>query len=287
MRSSSPKTKALRKAGVLTLIAGALFASVGFGASTAEARKLRVCADPNNLPYSKKDGSGFENKIAEIVADEMGAELTYYWLPERRSFLKETIRAGHCDVVMGVPAAMKSLETTRPYYRSSYVFVQKADQPTIKSYDDPALKDLRIGVQLIGEDGTNTPPVHDLAQRGIVDNIQGYMVYGDATSDTPLSPVVDAVADGDVDVAVVWGPIAGYYAKQQPVELKLTPILIDPTLPVLQMTYGMSMATRPLDTDLHADLEEALRHTQDEIDAVLAEYGVPRIDKPTKIGEVQ
>lgn len=286
MRSSSPRTRTLPQLR-WWLTAATLLVAATLAAVPAESRELRVCADPNNLPYSKKDGSGFENKIAEIIADEMGAELTYYWLPDRRSFLKETIRAGHCDVIMGIPAAVKSLETTHPYYRSTYVFVQRANQPTIKSYDDPALKDRKIGVQLIGEDGKNTPPVHDLAQRGIVDNIHGYMVYGDATSDTPLSPVVDAVAEGEVDVAVVWGPIAGYYAKKSPVELKLTPILIDPTLPVLQMTYGISMATRPLDHDLHADLEAALRNSRHEIDAVLEEYGVPRIDKPTKIGEVQ
>ncbi|WP_245290954.1 substrate-binding domain-containing protein [Methyloligella halotolerans] len=245
----------------------------------AAAGTMRVCADPNNLPYSKKDGSGFENKIAEILADEMGAKLQYYWLPQRRGFMRETINAGRCDVVMGVPSAMRSLETTRPYYRSSYVFLQRKDEPTIRTYDDPALKKLKIGVQLIGEDGLNTPPVHDLGSRGIVENVEGYLVYGDTESKTPLSPVVDAVANGDVDVSIVWGPIAGYYAMHEPVPLKLTPVLIDPTQPVLQMAYGISVGTRHTDMDLYNDLSQALRERKDEIDAVLADYGVPRIDK--------
>ncbi|XSG82023.1 MAG: quinoprotein dehydrogenase-associated putative ABC transporter substrate-binding protein [Methyloligella sp. ZOD6] len=283
MRSSCQTRSLALLAGVLAMSA----MSIGFGAAPAQARELRVCADPNNLPYSKQDGSGFENKIAEIVADDMDAELTYYWFPQGQGFLRETIRAGHCDVVMGVPDAMKSLETTRPYYRSTYMFVQRADEPTIESYDDPALKTLKIGVQLIGEDGTNTPPVHDLAQRGIIDNLKGYPVYGDPESDRPHAPIVDAVAAGDIDVAIVWGPIAGYYARRQPVDLELTPVTIDPTLPVLQMTYGISLATRHLDTDLHADLERALRDRREEIDAVLARYGIPRIDKPTKLGEAQ
>ncbi|MFD0986080.1 quinoprotein dehydrogenase-associated putative ABC transporter substrate-binding protein [Methyloligella solikamskensis] len=268
----------------LAAFSGVAVAMLAAAPATA-ATTLRVCADPNNLPYSKKDGSGFENKIAEILADQMNAKLEYYWMPQRRGFLRETIKAGHCDVVMGVPSAMRTLETTRPYYRSSYVFLQRKGDPTISSYDDPALKKLKIGVQLIGEDGLNTPPVHDLGRRGIVDNIEGYMVYGDPESDTPLSPVVDAVADGDVDVSIVWGPIAGYYAKAEPVPLKLTPILIDPSQPVLQMAYGISIGTRHADLDLHGEVSQALRERSEEIDAVLADYGVPRIDKPQASGK--
>ncbi|QKP78684.1 quinoprotein dehydrogenase-associated putative ABC transporter substrate-binding protein [Methyloligella sp. GL2] len=263
---------------------GAVFTAAPEAAS---ARELRVCADPNNLPYSKKDGSGFENEIAEIIADELGAKLSYYWFPERRTFLRNTIKAGHCDVVMGIPSAMKMLLTTRPYYRSSYAFVQREGEAPVTSFDDPKLRKMKIGVQLLGEDGVNSPPVEILARRGIVGNVEGYMVYGDYGSDAPLSPIMDAVADGDVDVAIVWGPIAGYFASREDPPLQLTPVLFDPSQILMQMTYDMSIGVRKGDTALAGDIGDALRARRDEIDAVLARYGVPRVDKPTKLGEAR
>src|SRR5437868_5194931 len=132
-----------------------------------QARELRVCADPNNLPFSKSDGSGFENRIAALLANEVGADLTYTWFAQRRGFLRNTLNAGKCDVIMGYASGIHVLRATRPYYRTSYVFVRRAGEAPIRSFDDPALRTLRVGVQLIGDDGANTPPVHDLAKRGI------------------------------------------------------------------------------------------------------------------------
>src|SRR5436305_15307964 len=127
--------------------------------TAANARELRVCADPNNRPFSAEDGSGLENKIAEVVARELGADLTYTWFAQRRGFLRNTLNAGKCDLVPGIPAKMEMLRTTRAYYRSGYVFVRKEGTPKIESLDDAALERLNIGVQLIGNNATNTRPV--------------------------------------------------------------------------------------------------------------------------------
>ena len=129
--------------------------------------------------------------------------------------MRKGLKAGLCDVIPGVPTNFKQVRTTRPYYTASYAFVQSPDAKPITSFDDAKLRDARIGVQLVGDDGANTPPMTELAQRGITHNIRGFMVYGDWSKSDPLSPIVGAVAHHDVDVALVWGPVAGYYAARQ------------------------------------------------------------------------
>jgi mxaJ protein len=243
-----------------------------------------VCADPNNLPFSAKDGSGFENRIATLLADEMDAKLVYTWRAQRRGFLRNTLNAGKCDVVMGYPPNYQLLRSTRPYYRSSYVFVQRAGEKRITSFDDPSLKRRKIGVQLVGDDGSNTPPVQILAKHGIVENVRGYMVYGDYRSKAPLSPIIEAVAKGDVDVAVVWGPTAGYFAAQSEVPLSLTPVLFDPTILTQPMTYDIAVGVRRSDVALADEIDRALRVRRDEVDAILTAFHVPRTDGATRIG---
>lgn len=246
-------------------------------AQRASARELRVCADQNNLPFSKSDGSGFENRIANIIAAELGANVQYTWHAQRRGFIRTTLNAGLCDVIMGVPSSIHMLRPTRPYYRSSYAFVQRADAKLITSFDDPRLKTLRIGVQLVGNDGVNTPPVHDLARRGIVGNVRGYLVQNDYSEEAPLAPIVEAVAKADIDVAIAWGPTAGYFAARQPVALRVTPILLDPSALDLALTYDISMGVRKDDLTLLDELNRAIADRKDQIDAVLADYGVPNI----------
>jgi mxaJ protein len=244
----------------------------------AYARELRVCADPNNLPFSNSAGQGFENRIAEIVAADLGAKLTYTWWAQRRGFVRNTLKAGLCDLVPGTPANLEMLRTTTPYYRSSYVFISRQDGPDVSSFNDPRLRELRIGVQLIGDDGANSPPVQALGRRGIVGHLVGYPVYGDYSAPNPPARIVEAVASGEIDLAVVWGPLAGYFAQKQKVPLRITPVAPRIDGPQLPMIYDISMGVRREDDALRGDVNNALARHKTEIDALLAQYGVPRLD---------
>ncbi|TIN91108.1 MAG: quinoprotein dehydrogenase-associated putative ABC transporter substrate-binding protein [Mesorhizobium sp.] len=248
--------------------------------ATAGTRELRVCADPNNLPFSNAAGQGFENRIAEIIAGDLGAKLTYTWWAQRRGFIRNTLKAGRCDLVPGTPANLEMLRTTAPYYRSSYVFVTRQSGPDVTSFNDPRLRDLRIGVQLIGDDGANSPPVQALGRRGIVGHLVGYPVYGDYSAPNPPARIVEAVASGEIDLAVVWGPLAGYFAQKQRVPLRITPVTPRIDGPQLPLMYDISMGVRREDDALRGDVNSALARHKAEIDAVLAQYGVPRLDMP-------
>jgi quinoprotein dehydrogenase-associated probable ABC transporter substrate-binding protein len=245
-------------------------------------RILRVTSDPNNLPFSNEKREGFENRIAELIAKELGAELRYSWRAQRRGFFRETLKEDRADLVLGVPARFDMALTTAPYYRSSYVFVFRKDRNLrIQSLDDPALHKLKIGVQMIGNDETNTPPAHALAHRGIVDNVVGYTLYGDYRDPNPPARIVDAVVKGEIDVAVVWGPLAGYFAKQAAVPLEVVPVspAADPNLP---FTFSIAMGVRKGDKPLHDEIDAILQRKRKEIDAILDEYGVPRVGDPPK-----
>jgi mxaJ protein len=239
---------------------------------------LRVCSDPNNLPFSNAAGDGFENRIAELLARDLRTRVQYTWWAQRRGFLRSTLNAGVCDVVMGYPTDAEMAQTTSPYYRSTYVFVTRRSRGLrIRSFDDPQLRHVRVGVQLIGDDGANSPPAHALSRRGVIDNIVGYMVYGDYRANSPPSAIVAAVSRGDVDVATVWGPLAGYFAARQPVALDITPVQpqTDEQLP---QTFAISMAVRKGDRARRERLERFIRERRAEIDRILEMYHVPRAD---------
>jgi quinoprotein dehydrogenase-associated probable ABC transporter substrate-binding protein len=240
---------------------------------------LRVCADPNNLPFSNERREGFENRIAELVARELHATLEYTWWAQRRGFVRNTLAAGACDVLLGVPEDFERTLTTAPYYRSTYVFVSaKARHYAIRSFDDPRLRRLRIGVQMVGDDYANTPPAHALARRGIVHNVAGYTLYGDYREPDPPARIIDAVAAGEVDVAVVWGPLAGYFSRRSRVPLELTPVSprIDP--PSLPLTFAIAMGVRRGNTPLRDSLQQVLDRRGAEIRRILDDYGVPQVD---------
>jgi mxaJ protein len=241
-------------------------------------RTLRVCADPNNLPYSNDKQQGFENAIASLVARDLNARVAYTWWPQRRGFVRMTLKRGDCDVIMGIPSNFDQALPTTPYYRSSYVFLSRTDRHLgITSFDDPRLKRLRIGVQMIGNDHVNSPPAHALAQRGIIDNVTGYTVYGDYRSQAPIRDIVDAVAQGKVDVAVVWGPQAGYFARQEPVALDIVPVSPQIDLPFLPFVFDISMGVRRGDTALREQLDREIERRRDDIERILDRYGVPRV----------
>ena len=240
---------------------------------------LRVCSDPNNLPFSNQRGEGFENKIAELLAHDLGERVEYTWWAQRRGFFRNTLKAGMCDVVMGVPSGFEMALTTKPYYRSSYVFLSRKDRHlNLSSLDDPLLRKLRIGVQIIGDDMSNAPPAHALTRRNIVDNVRGYTLYGDYTQPNPPAHIVDAVAKGDIDLAIVWGPLAGYFARESHVPLQVVPVTPQIDQPFLPFVFDISMGVRRGDQDLRDQLEQVLEQRRADIDRILEDYRVPRVE---------
>jgi len=231
---------------------------------------LRVCADPNNLPYSNERLEGFENKIVELIAREFGATPVFTWWPDRRGFIRNTLRANQCDVVMGVPNGYDQVRWTQPYYRSTYAFVYARNGDfQVRSWDDPALRRARIGVVAA------TPPGDAMIKKGLMGNVVSYRLTIDYTTEYP-GQIVDDVAAGRVDVAIVWGPVAGYFAKKQKVPLDVVPV---PSIPGLDspLTYEISMGVRKGDRERQEQLDGVLSRKQAEIRTILEEYGVPLV----------
>lgn len=261
---------------------GALLAVVLLTAwqpSRAAADAFRVCADPNNLPFSNRRQEGFENKLAEMLAGALGQSVEYTWWPQRRGFLRNTLNAGRCDVVMGIPAAVEMVLATRPYYRSSYAFVYPADAAyTLDSLDDKVLRGLTIGVHLIGDDYTNSPPAHALSARGLVDNVVGYSVFGNYADDSPPGKIVEAVAAREIDTAIVWGPIAGYFAQRHTGALQVVPVEAPAGSESTSFAYDIALGVRRGDEALQHTLDGVLASQAPAIRALLTDYGVPLPD---------
>jgi mxaJ protein len=248
------------------------------GQISSETTSLRVCADPNNLPFSNRSQEGFENKIAELLGQELKVPVQYTWWAQRRGFIRNTLKAGLCDVVVGLPSSMDMALTTAPYYRSTYVFVyRKTSRLDIHTLDDQALRNLRIGVQLIGDDFANSPPAHALTNRHIVENVKGFSVYGDYTQPNPPARIIEAISKREIDVAIVWGPLAGYFAKQQSASLMIAPVSPAIDLPYLPFVYDISIGVRHGDNSLKEKLDQILSRKRPEIEKILSEYNVPRV----------
>jgi mxaJ protein len=236
-----------------------------------QVKELRVCGDPNNMPFSNEKLEGIENKIAEVVAKDLGETVTYFWWPHQRGVVKRVLNAKHCDVMLGIPKGYDLVTWTRPYYRTGYVMVYRKDRKLkLRSLDDPALKTLKIGVQV------NTPPHDALGRRGIADNVVGYQLMFDSNFHAEDYPgkVVEDVLAGTVDVGMVWGPIAGYFAKKKGAPLEIVPI-DDPADTGLPFAFDIAMGVRKGDKQLKEQLEGALARRHDEIEHVLADFGVP------------
>jgi mxaJ protein len=241
--------------------------------------QLRVCADPNDLPYSNDRMQGFENRIADLIAKDLGMEVSYSWYPQREKFFRQTLKRGMCDVVMGVPSGFDEALTTSPYYRSSYVFVSRHDRNLlIHSFDDPRLKTLSIGVHVLGDREKSQPPVFALTSRGIVHNLVGFNIFGNLYETNPASDLIQAVSEKKVDVAVVWGPLAGYFTQHSQVPLDITPIADDSLNPSLPLSFDIGMGVRKSDTQLQQQLDSELILRKAEIDQILHTYGVPESD---------
>ncbi|MGI9435230.1 MAG: quinoprotein dehydrogenase-associated putative ABC transporter substrate-binding protein [Geminicoccaceae bacterium] len=235
--------------------------------------KFRVCADPNNLPYSNEAGEGFENKIAELLAGELGREVTYSWYPSTVGFVRNTLAARVCDVVIGVPTTNELMQNTNPYYRSTYALVQQADaEVKVTALDDPALQSMRIGGV------ANTPPITLLAQEGLITNLAPYQLMADTRFDHPAEQMIHDVESGEIDVAVVWGPIGGYFAKQADGALLVTPLSAEEGS-LVRLDFRMSMGIRRGEPVWKGQLNELLKEQAAAIEAILMDYGVPLLDR--------
>jgi mxaJ protein len=242
---------------------------------------LRVCADPNNMPFSNENREGFENKIAEVLGKAMHSQVEYTWRAQRRGFIRNTLGARSCDVIIGMPTQSDMVRTTRPYYRSTYVFLYRRDRGYhITSLDDAALRKLRIGVHFIGADYGNPPVAQALARRGMVKNVVGYSIYGDYSKPNPPAALVDAVAKGDIDIAIIWGPFAGYFAPREHVPLEIVPVSPATDSGSLRYTFDISVAVRRGDDSLAVAMQHAIDTNRDAIRRILDHYHVPRAELP-------
>jgi mxaJ protein len=235
--------------------------------------RLRVCMDPDNLPFSNQKGEGFENKIAQLIADEWKSKLEYVWYPVRRGYFR-ILNGMYCDLIIQAPGGLDMAGTTAPYYRSGYVFVTRQDGKLadVGSLADPRLKKARIGVTLLPSD-EQLPPTTALSHYGVVGNLQGFPgMYNE--EDRP-EDVINAVAKGDVDVAIVWGPLAGYFAKRASVPLRIQPLVERDSLADVPFRYDIAMAVRRRDRELRDSLQRVLKEREPEIQAILKEYGIP------------
>jgi quinoprotein dehydrogenase-associated probable ABC transporter substrate-binding protein len=267
--------------GPRTTTRGAALSGPRTTTGTRPAAILRVCADPNNLPFSNERREGFENRLADIVAADLHARPAYTWWPQRRGFVRNTVGAGRCDVVMGVPIGFERLLTTRPYYRSSYAFVSRHDRMLdVSSLDDPRLRTLRVGVQLVGDDGQNTPPAHALASRGITANLVGYTVYGNYLDPNPPARIVEAVARGDVDVALVWGPLAGFFARREAVPLDVRAVSPQMDRSGIPLAFDIGVGVNRAKPELRDAIDAAIVRRHADIVRLLDDYHVPRVAHP-------
>lgn len=244
---------------------------------------LRVCADPDNMPLSNQQGEGFEQKIAELIAKEWNAKVEYAWWPVRRGFFSRALNGRYCDVAIQAPQGLDMAGVTKPYYRSGYMFVTRKDSGLdITSLADPRLKNLTIGVNLLNSDAENTPPAMALSRYGVVGNLEGFSTF--YTEDERPEDIIEAVADKEIDLAIVWGPLAGYFAAKSPVPLVLTPLAERDSLSDLPFRFDIAMGVRRRDRELKDSLQAVLDRKAPEIKAILEEYNVPLLPAEQSVG---
>lgn len=235
---------------------------------------LRVCADPGNMPFSNTDEEGFENRLAELVADKLGrSSVAYTWFPQVIGFVRNTLGAYECDVIMGFAQGDELVQNTNHYYRTAYVLVFKPDSGLdgVASLDDPRLKDKRIGVI------ARTPPATNMVRYGLMKRAKPYPLMVDTRQYHPAEEMIEDIASGEIDAGALWGPIGGYWAKQSEPPLTVVPLVNEKD--GSRMVYRITMGVRPADQNWKRTLNEVIRDNQDEINRILADYGVPLLDE--------
>jgi mxaJ protein len=238
--------------------------------------KIRVCADPDNMPSSNDKMQGYENKLATLITQELKAKLEYVWYPTRRGYFR-ILNGMYCDMALEAPAGLDMAGATKPYFRSGYVFVTRKGSglDDIKSLADPRLKKAKIGVNIYTSDAENSPPAMALSHYGVVGNLVGYSTFFDDINRP--EDIINAVVKKDVDLAIAWGPLAGYYAKNSSVPLVLTPLPARDSLSDFPFQYNIGIAVRRRDKAFKDSLEAVLTRRQPEVQAILKEYAVPML----------
>ncbi|MEM7497040.1 MAG: substrate-binding domain-containing protein [Pseudomonadota bacterium] len=269
-------TAALIAATFLTAPAGAVDTS-----NLVSDTQFRVCADPANLPFSNEAGEGFENQIAALLAAKLDRELTYTWFPQATGFVRNTLRAAKCDVIMGYAQGHELVLNTNHYYVSSWALVTKADGPyaDVETLSDPALKDARLGVV------AGSPVATHAARNGLVGRAKPIPLMVDRRYDDPSQLAIDDIVKRETDGALLWGPIAGWYAKKADAGLKVTPLLREEGPP--RLFYRITLGVRQGELTWKRELNSLIRRNQEEIDAILAEFGVPVVDEFGRSGEAR
>lgn len=265
-------------------VALALLAAVALPAASGSAQQLhtnqlqpgllRICADPDNMPLSNQKGEGFEQKIAELIGKEWNTKIEYAWWPVRRGFFSRALNGRYCDVAIEAPAGLDMAGVTQPYFRSGYVFLTRKDSGLdITSLADPRLKKLKIGVNLLHSDAENTPPAMALSRYGVIGNLIGYSTF--YTDEDRPEDIVEAVATKEVDLAIVWGPLAGYFAQKSKVPLTVVPLAERDSLSDFPFRFNIAMGVRRRDTELKDSLDALLTRKGPEIQAILKQFNVP------------
>lgn len=262
----------LLRSGVLAL-AACLLPSAGFAQTSdlVSQSRLRVCADPANMPFSSKDGGGFENKIAELLAEKIERPLEYTWFPQAIGFVRRTLQENRCDVIIGFAQGHDLVLNSNHYYTSAYVLVTEADSPLagVETISDPLLQGKSIGVM------AGSPPATHMARHGLIGKAKGYRLMVDRRVDSPAEQAIEDIKSGEIDAAILWGPIGGYFGRQE--GMSIVPLLKEEGAP--RLFYRITMGVRAGELVWKRELNKLIRRNQAEIDAILAEFGVPLLDE--------
>jgi quinoprotein dehydrogenase-associated probable ABC transporter substrate-binding protein len=233
---------------------------------------LRVCADPHNMPFSTDKGEGFENKVAQLLADKLGKGLAYAWYPQATGFVRNTLAAHKCDVMMGAPQGDDLVQVTNPYYRTAYALVLKRGNGLdgVDTLEDPRLKGRRIGIV------AGTPPGNNMAVNGLMAKAKPYPLVVDTRVDSSAAAMIRDLDAGEIDAGVLWGPMAGYYARQAKSATTVVPLVKETTGP--RLAYRIAMGVRFADQDWKRLLNRLIAENQPAINQVLLSFGVPLLD---------
>ena len=237
---------------------------------------LRVCADPRNLPFSNEKGEGFENKLGELFAEKLQKKLDYMYFPQATGFVRMTLAAHRCDVIMGFPQGDDLVQGTNPYYRTAYALVAKQGSglDDVATLEDARLKDKRIGIV------AGTPPATNMVVAGLMANARPYPLMIDTRFDSSSAAMIKDLMSGEIDAGVLWGPMAGYYAKQASPPLHVTPLVKETSGPRLAFRIGMGV--RPADQNWKRQLNRLIQENQPAINKILLDFGVPLLDENDK-----